>query len=123
MSIPALGSTVHARTEVVTATDLSVCGALSGEASPRPLGIAFVLALRAVIESAALPDGAIMLGHGATWHEEPRPGTFRTEMSIRAAAPPRTRYQRVVIGYRTTAIEDGRLVLEQEQEVLWPVTA
>src|SRR5262249_32916541 len=114
---------LHAQAETISEADLRRCAEASGEAAERPLGIAFVLALRTLIGSGALPPGAMMLGHSATWHEPPAAGSFRTELRIRVADPPRRRYQRVVIGYRTMTAAESRLVLEQEQEVLWPVTA
>lgn len=123
MSVEAGERIIHARTETVTIDDLERCAGITGENSQHPLGIAFVLALRTIIGSSALPPGAMMLGYTATWHERPAAGTFRTEMRIGTADEPRRRYQRVVIAYRTFATTDGRVVLEQEQEVLWPITA
>lgn len=123
MSIEASDRILHVQTEVITAGDLDRCAEITGELSERSLGIAFVLALRTIVASGALPPGAMMLGYDATWHEAPRPGAFRTEMRICVADPPRRRYQRVVIGYRTLAADDSRLVLNQAQEVLWPIAA
>ena len=120
MSVRPSAQPIHTSTQTVTKRELAACAELTGEASDRPFGIAFILALRTVIGSGALPDGAIMLGHRATWNEAPRPGTFRTEMSIAAADAPRTRFQRVVIAYRTVDEADHKLVIEQAQEVLWP---
>lgn len=119
-SRPVLGP-VHERTDRLSERELSACAALSGEESERPLGIAFVLALRTLIESGVFPDGGIMLGHQATWFREPWIGAYRTELSIVAIDPPRTRYQRVVLGYRIRG-EDGDPFAEQQQEVLWPIT-
>jgi hypothetical protein len=114
---------IHTQTEVVTEADLLSCAKITDEISKRPLGIAYVIALRTIIDSGALPPGAMMLGHSVTWHEAPSAATFRTELRILAADPPRRRYQKVMIGYRTLEASTGRLVLEQEQEVLWPVVA
>jgi hypothetical protein len=122
MMAPPAAEPLHSRTDHLTVIDLQTCARLSGEETDRPLGIAFVLALRTLIESEALPGGAIMLGHRATWHAAPSPGVYRTEMSIISVDPPRTRYQRVVIGYRT-AVEGGAIFVDQQQEVLWPTTA
>lgn len=120
MTAPPIGP-VHARSDCLTACELQQCAELLGETSDRPLGVAFVLALRTLIESRVLPDGGIMLSHRATWFCESWAGVYRTAMSIISTDPPRTRYQRVVIGYRTTD-ENGKVFVEQEQEVLWPNT-
>jgi len=117
-------SAVHIEDDDITAADFAACAAISGEAPEAPLGIAFVIALRALLGSKLLPDGAMMLSHRVTWHERPRPGRYRTEMTISEVDAPRTRYQRVVIAYRTTPDDDRhRSVITQEQEVLWPVIA
>ncbi|MBP5858542.1 hypothetical protein KAJ83_16085 [Marivibrio halodurans] len=114
--------TVYSRVEEISESDLNACAEISGEVNDPPLGIAYVMALRTVIGSGLLPDGAMMLGHRATWFEAPRPGRFETEMRFSEADPPRTRFQRVVIAYRTfDRNRGGELVLEQEQEVLWPI--
>ena len=113
---------VHVQHDRLEQSDFDLCASTSGETVEYPLGIAAVLALRTLIASEALPDNAIMLGYQATWQEELRPGAFRTDMMIAEADAPRTRYQRVVIAY-TTYASDDRLVVEQRQEVLWPVTA
>ena len=123
MTVEAGSRVLHAQTETITGSDLRCCAQTSGEDAEQPLGIACVLALRTIIGSGGLPPGAMMLGYAATWYEPLAPGEFRTEMSIRIADPPRRRYQRVVVGYRTFRAADGHLVLEQEQEVLWPITA
>ncbi len=122
MTVAVSDRPLHQRTDQISEADLRECAETSGEASDRPLGIACVLALRTLIGSGVLPPSAIMLGYRATWYDEPRPGGYVTDLSIIEADPPRTRYQRVVIGYRTTTA-DGRLAIEQQQEVLWPVTA
>jgi hypothetical protein len=117
-------SPVHVEDDDITAADFAACATISGEAPDAPLGIAFVIALRALLGSNLLPDGAMMLSHRVTWHEKPRPGRLVTEVSIKEADAPRTRYQRVVIGYRTARGEDrDHVVITQEQEVLWPVIA
>lgn len=121
MTVAVSDRPIHRQAEDLSAADFRACAETSGEAADRPLGIACVLALRTIVGSGILPPNAIMLGYRATWHEEPRLGRYVTEMSVIEADLPRTRYQRVVIGYRTTAA-DGRLAIEQEQEVLWPVT-
>lgn len=123
MTVTVGSAPIHVQRETLTNHDFSQCAETSGETVDFPLGIAAVLALRALIASKALPDNAIMMGYAATWHEELRPGAFRTEMSIAEVDAPRTRYQRVVIAYRTHDGGDGRLLVEQRQEVLWPVTA
>lgn len=122
--IEADGKAVHVQSETISQAELTACATISGECSDAPLGIAFVFALRTVIGSGLLPDGAMMLGHRVTWHGPPHPGAFVTEMSFAAADPPRTRFQRVVIAYKThEESREGRLLAEQEQEVLWPITA
>lgn len=114
---------VYVHTEEISEADLRDCARISGEASDAPLGIAFVIALRTLMGSGLVPDNAMMLGHRVVWHTQPLAGLFVTEMSIAAADPPRTRFQRVVIAYRTMdSHQGGLLVTEQEQEVLWPVT-
>jgi hypothetical protein len=123
MKIEASDRAIHSQDDIVTEADLASCADITGEGSHRPLGIAFVLALRTIIGSGVLPPGAMMLGYTATWHEPPRPGAFRTELRICAADPPRRRYQRVMIGYRTLEAGSGRLIVEQVQEVLWPIAA
>ena len=121
MTVQVSPSAAHAREDDLREADFRACAETTGEASDRPLGIACVLALRTLVGSGLLPPSAIMLGYSFTWHEAPRPARYRTEMRIVEADPPRTRYQRVVIGYASRT-PDGRLALEQEQEVLWPVT-
>lgn len=124
MTVTVSSAPIHVQRDTLTNHDFALCAETSGETVDFPLGIAAVLALRALIASKALPDNAIMLGYAAIWHEELRPGAFRTEMSIAEADAPRMRYQRVVIAYRThDGGDDGRLLVEQRQEVLWPVTA
>ncbi len=123
MTIVASGRVVHERSDDITPADLRACAAVSGEDDDSPLGIACVLALRTLIELGMLPDSAIMLGYRAVWHRAPAPGHYRTDMRIVEADGPRTRYQRVVIGYRTVSTSDHRPVFEQFQEVLWPITA
>jgi hypothetical protein len=122
MSVPAVGAVLHRRREFLTVDDFDACARLTAEPRPDPLGIAFVLALRAAIAWGGLPDEAVMLGHRAVWQEPLRPAVeYETEMRIVEAAAPRTRYQRVVIGYRTTR-DDELLMIEQHQEVLWPLS-
>ena len=122
MTPPAPGSVVHKRDEHLGSVEVAEAARLCGASSAEPLAAAFVLALRAAMASGALPGGAIMLAHRATWFTALREGDYRTEMRIRSVDPPRTRFQRVVIGYETRDA-DGALVLEQAQEVLWPAAS
>ena len=122
MTVAVSDSPIHTQAEGVTEADFLACAETSGEASERPFGIASVLALRALIGSGILPPGAIMLGYRVAWHGAPCTGRHVTELRIIEADAPRTRFQRAVIGYRTTG-PDGLLAIEQEQEVLWPVTS
>lgn len=122
MSVPAVGAIVHERREILTEMDAKRAAELCGAPDADTLAPAFVLALRTAIESNVLPGGAIMLSHQAQWLVPLRPAEYRTTMRVREAGAPRTRYQRVVIGY-TTHDASGRIVLEQSQEVLWPITS
>lgn len=117
------GAVVHTHVDVLTQEDFATCAGISGEPVEAPLGIAFIVALRTLIGSRLLPDGAIMLRHRVTWHHKPRPGRIVTELRVKEVDPPRTRFRRVVIGYRTNNTQDAHVIsIEQEQEVLWPVT-
>ena len=110
----------HSRAEVCGEDLIERCAEITGEQTSRPLGIAFVLALRTLIGSGILPDGAIMVSHSATWMEEPPLGEeVTTGLVISRTEPPRGRFQRVVLSYVTTG-RDGRVLFKQEQGVLWP---
>ena len=115
---PPVGTLVHERREVITASDLASAAELCAADGAQELAGAFVLALRTTIAWGLLPPGAIMLGHRATWFAPLQPAEYRTTMTIREADAPRTRYQRVVIAYLTW--RDGEVIVEQTQEVLWP---
>lgn len=109
------------RIDALDAELLRACAAVDGECPDGPgLGIAFVLALRTLIQTGILPDAAIMLGHRATWYAAPPTDeAVTTEMVIAEAEPGSGRYHRVVIAYRSQT-DDGRRLIEQHQEVLWP---
>jgi hypothetical protein len=119
MSVPPIGAVVHERDELLTAADIVQSAEICAAQGAESLAAAFVLALRTAMSSGVLPPGAIMLGHRATWFAALEPGEYRTTMAIREADAPRTRYQRVVIGYATRR-SDHQVVLDQAQEVLWP---
>jgi hypothetical protein len=107
------------RTDVMTAEDASRCARLMGEPQDEgvPLSFAFVLALRALIGAGFLPGGAVMLGHRVRWLRRPRLGeTLETEVRIVSLERERGR---LTVGYGTRDA-DGRVVIEQEQDVRWP---
>ncbi len=118
-----VGKIYHRRTEVAEEADSAACARLLGEEVQlhEPcLGIVFVWALRTLIESDILPPGAIMMGHEVEWLQPPPlTGPVMTEMSIVQIDPPRRRYRRVVIGYRSSD-SSGADVAFQKQAVLWP---
>ena len=117
-----MGELLHARAEACGEDLLDNCAEITGEQTSRPLGIAFVLALRTLIGSGILPDGAIMVSHSATWMEEPPLGEqVTTDLMMSRAEGPRERYRRVVLSYVTRG-GDGRVLIKQEQEVLWPTS-
>lgn len=119
---PVVGMPFHRRVDIIDEQAMRTCAELMGAGDGRaPLSLAFVLALRALIESGALPDGAVMVGHRARWASPPRPGPVTTEVSIASAGPRGTKYRRVTIAYRSTDATGG-VVVTQEQEVLWPST-
>jgi hypothetical protein len=120
MTAPPPGEVLHSHAEPIGEQEMVTCARLTGERGTRPLGIAFVLALRTLMSWGALPGGAIMLGHRAVWREPLRPGVaYETTLRIVERDRPRSRYQRVVLGYATVAPAGGP-VLDQRQETLWP---
>lgn len=118
----ATGRQYHARTDRLTGALLAASARLMGEDPQGPsLGTAFVLALRTLISWGHLPDGAVMLGHRATWFTPfPVEADVETTLSIAAIGEPGRRYRAVTLEYRTVA--DAGSVVTQQQEVLWPNT-
>jgi len=116
------GLEYHAHTDRLTGTLLTASARLMGEDPRGPsLGTAFVLALRTLISWGHLPDGAIMLGHQATWFTPfPVEADVETTLSIAAIGERARRYRVVTLEYRTVA--DAGAVVTQRQEVLWPNT-
>lgn len=117
-----VGRSYGLRVDAVSSDEAAACARLMGEPLDArvPLGMAFVLALRALIAAGFLPGGAIMAGHRVTWLRRPVIGEhLETDVSLLALE--RTR-GRLLIGYETRD-RDGQLLIRQEQDVRWPRVA
>lgn len=116
-----LENTYYERLDDLDESLLVESARLTGEEPEGPgLSVAFVLALRTLIESEILPPGAIMLGHTVTWYQPPPRGEVKTTLTVsRVEADPSKRYHRVIFAYRT--IQHSRTIIDQQQEVLWPI--
>lgn len=115
---------LHTRLEYVTEELIEkYCEALDEARSNgrgMPLGIAFVLALRTLMDWHGLPDGGIMLGHEANWIASVSvPCCLRTTLAIAASRVSSNGLIIVDLGYETR-MSTGELVLTQTQKVLWP---
>lgn len=117
-----VGRSYGLRVDVVSSEEAATCARLMGEPVDGrvPLGMAFVLALRALIAARILPGGAIMAGHRVVWQRRPLVGE-QLETDVSLLALERTR-GRLLIRYETRDGE-GRLLIEQEQDVRWPRVA
>jgi len=118
--IPPSGAPFFRSTQLVTDDMLAQCARLTGERSPAPLGIGCVLALRALCDWGGLPAAAIMRSYRATWYGEPAIGAHVTTIEVQTRGASRTRYTPVTLKYATA--RDGQSVVEQQQDVLWPIT-
>ena len=115
---------LHTRTEYVDGQLADACSRLTLEPrEPRgtaPLGLAFVIALRTLMDWGQFPDGGIMIGHEAEWVAPiDVPTTLQTTLALNPTGTRRRGRTKADLLYRSVSLE-GHLIIQQRQTVLWP---